>query len=964
MGGNRYGKMAAIAALVTFAWSAVLPLLAPSGARAGQPPQTSLSTTSLSISAPSSHSIGPIRSLNSGQPTIPEIASAREYLEQGKQAYQGGKFAAATDYFEQALKAAQDTDKAQAYTYLSLAQQQQGHWDAAQRSVSQSLELIQRLPASHIQQLLLGRALNTQGSLYLSQGRAKAALEAWQQAVTTYGSAGDRTRQLGSLLNQSQALQSLGYYSLARHALEEVERGLVQEPLNLRVLGLHHLGEMYWHIGELQKSRDVLLKAKQAAETAQNPALKSAVLLSLGNTEQARSNEKQALEYYQQAAELDSEAVGFQATLNQFRLLLRSRQPAMAQALIPILQSQLQGLSVNRDLLYGAANFAEGLMRLAFPEESFASQAYALQVEPQSLPVLARRPLGQKRSILKQSRRHLGRRPRRRSSELDGALNRPISSVDLAAAASTPTEQARLAVKTLAWVVKTADALGDTRASIYGQGYLGHAYELAQQWDAALALTQQAIAKANRIQARDIGYQWQWQAARIHQAQAQQSTSSEDAEAHQQAAKLAYEKSVDILKSLRNDLVAVQPDVQFSFQEQVEPIYRGFVDLLLQLNEALPEDSPEREDTLQLARQVLESFQVAELNNFFRAACIQEKEVDLDKIERDGTAVMYPIILRDRLAVIWSLPGQPLRSYTTPVKKAQVEETVTQLRNNLELKFTSPEGKDAGADLYNWLIRPVDATLKENNIQTLTFILDGALRDVPMAALYRREKKRYLVQDYSIALTPGLQLIAPKTLNLSQGKTLLAGVSEARNKLSALPFVKEELTQLSQLTRGKMLLDRRFTRKALEENVKTSAFSIVHLATHGQFSSEAEKTYISAWDTKVSVGQLSSALQGRDRSDPIELLVLSACETAEGDKRAVLGLAGLAVQAGARSTLASLWSLDDEAGSKFIQKFYHALAEDKSRAKALQEAQVALLKDPQYRHPTNWASYVLVGNWL
>jgi CHAT domain-containing protein len=142
---------------------------------------------------------------------------------------------------------------------------------------------------------------------------------------------------------------------------------------------------------------------------------------------------------------------------------------------------------------------------------------------------------------------------------------------------------------------------------------------------------------------------------------------------------------------------------------------------------------------------------------------------------------------------------------------------------------------------------------------------------------------------------------------------------------------------------------------------------VVHLATHGQFSSKAEDTFILTWDDRINIKQLNNVLKTRDRreSSIIELLVLSACQTAVGDKRAALGLAGMAVRAGARSTLASLWSINDAATASFMIKFYQNLADNKvTKAEALRRAQLALLQNPEYRHPYFWAPFILVGNWL
>ena len=165
-----------------------------------------------------------------------------------------------------------------------------------------------------------------------------------------------------------------------------------------------------------------------------------------------------------------------------------------------------------------------------------------------------------------------------------------------------------------------------------------------------------------------------------------------------------------------------------------------------------------------------------------------------------------------------------------------------------------------------------------------------------------------------------------------------------------------------------MLLNQEFTRYALAKKINESPFSVVHLASHGQFSSNPEQTYIRAWDNSINVNQLRSLLQTREsrQSSAIELLVLSACHTASGDRRSALGLAGVAVRAGARSTLASLWQVNDNSTAELMTNFYQKLSQSSNgtitKAEALQDAQLNLLH--RYKAPYYWASYVLVGNWL
>jgi CHAT domain-containing protein len=196
---------------------------------------------------------------------------------------------------------------------------------------------------------------------------------------------------------------------------------------------------------------------------------------------------------------------------------------------------------------------------------------------------------------------------------------------------------------------------------------------------------------------------------------------------------------------------------------------------------------------------------------------------------------------------------------------------------------------------------------------------------------------------------------------------LLGGLTQSRHGFSALLNVEDELQTVDSALSSRLLINQEFTTHNLTQLVTESSLPIVHLATHGQFSSDAEKTFILAWDRPILVKELGALLKAgdRNRTDPIELLVLSACETATGDKRAALGLAGVALESGTRSTLASLWNLEDASGAAFIDQLYQALAQSQvTKAEALRQAQLALLQDPDYRHPTYWSAYVLVGNWL
>lgn len=510
-----------------------------------------------------------------------------------------------------------------------------------------------------------------------------------------------------------------------------------------------------------------------------------------------------------------------------------------------------------------------------------------------------------------------------------------------------PSEIAQVLVE----AIQEARTLKDPRAEAYALGELGQLYKQVQQWTEAQDLTQDALQIAQAINASDIAYRWQWQLGQILKQQGKVTQ-----------AKVAYTEAVNTLQSLRTDLVAINPDVQFSFRESVEPVYRELVELLLQPK---AENQTEvSQENLKQARQIIESLQLAELDNFFRQACLSAKPEQIDQVDPNA-AVIYPIILPDRLAVILSLPGQPLRHYETRLPQRQVENILDQALQSLNPAFSNRQRLQFSQQVYDWLIRPTEDELATSGIKTLVFVLDGALRNLPMAALY--DGQQYLIEKYSIAISQGLQLLEPRSLVRERLKVLTAGLTEPRQGFSPLPAVEFELEQIASEVPSQVLLNQEFIKTTVKNQIKATPFPVVHLATHGQFSSKAENTFLLTWDGRINVKDLDELLQSRERADaePIELLVLSACQTATGDKRATLGLAGVAVRSGARSTLATLWSVQDQSTAELMVEFYRNLAQPEvSKAEALRQAQLSLLKKTEYKHPFFWASFVLVGNWL
>ncbi|MEH2436121.1 MAG: CHAT domain-containing protein [Nostoc sp.] len=496
----------------------------------------------------------------------------------------------------------------------------------------------------------------------------------------------------------------------------------------------------------------------------------------------------------------------------------------------------------------------------------------------------------------------------------------------------------------MADTVKSAQEIQDATAQAYALHQWAQLYRRKKQWSEAKELAEKSLNIARQLQADDLIAQSAWQVGQLYKQQGDR-----------KEAIIAYTEAVKSLKALRGDMVAVNPDVQFSFRESVEPVYRELVSLLL--------DEQPTQAALMQARELIESLQIAELDNFLGEACL-DKAQQIDEVDPTAT-VIYPIILSDRLGVILSKTGQPLRYYVTQKSQAEIEQTLDKFLVALNPVSDSKVRDQLSQQIYDWLIQKAEVDQAFIDTKTLVFVLDGRLRNIPMAALY--DGNQYLIEKYAVALSPGLQLMAARSLSSKHIDAIIGGISQSRAGFSPLPSVELEVKEISQTVPSTMLLNQKFTSLALAAHVKSSNANIIHLATHGQFSSRLEDTFLLTWDGQLNVKELSELLKNRsgNSSKAIELLVLSACDTAMGDDRAVLGLAGLAVKSGARSTIATLWPVKDKAAQMLMTRFYDQLRQPRvTKAEALRQAQINLIRQTDFRDPFFWSAFVLVGNWL
>jgi len=519
-----------------------------------------------------------------------------------------------------------------------------------------------------------------------------------------------------------------------------------------------------------------------------------------------------------------------------------------------------------------------------------------------------------------------------------------------------PTNRLRLrAHQSFQQALDIAERLGDRSIESYALGYLGQLYEQDGQPDAALALTRRAAFAAQQGQLPEALYRWEWQTGHLLKARGEAD-----------AALAAYRCSVETLQSIRNDVSLGYGNASSrrSFREAQGPLFFELADLLLGQAKSAS-DSNREQDLLREARDTVEQLKAVELEDYLCDDCVNVQRAKTQTLEAVDaqTAIVYLIPLPTRTEVLIGLTSG-LKRFTLDVGADALTTQVRQLRRNLETRTTYGYLAQA-QQLYDWVIRPVRGLLAENRINTLVFIPDGALRTIPFASLHDGE--RFLIQDFAVAVAPGLSLVEPHPIQREKARLLLNGLSEPVQGFPPLDFVPGELRSIEPMYPSETLLNGGFTLAEIKRKLTGEQYSIVHIASHGQFDRDVRKTFVLTYDSKLTLNDLEALIRpSQYRGRPVEMLVLSACQTAAGDDRAALGLAGVAVKAGARSAVATLWFVNDQSTSTLISELYGQLrlSPSVSKARALQAAQIKLLSDRRYRHPCYWAPYLIIGNWL
>lgn len=683
-------------------------------------------------------------------------------------------------------------------------------------------------------------------------------------------------------------------------------------------------------LGQSQQALQSLELALGLAQKSGDPLVEAPILGHLGRTYLTMRQLPQASEFLQQAlsfAHKQNSSPLLATTLNDLGILLVLQQQDQ-KAIDAFQDSGTHAQSAGLSLIAATArtNAARVLLRLGQPANSRVALDDALD--------------------------HL--------KDLPPSRDQSLSLISIALAYQRLTPQLPQAHDPL--VLRTAGVLqeaatlaeqqGDKRTLSYALGYLGHLYETEFRIDEALQFTRRALFSAQAVDAPESLYRWQWQLGRQLAATGQLDQ-----------AIASYRQAIVTLQPIRVELAQASSDGHVPDQDTVKPLFFELADLLLQ-RASLTEDAKAAEGYLLSARDAIEAYKTAELRDYFKDDCVDAVRSRLTTFDRlsSDTAVIYPIMFSSRLELLMSLPSG-LKRISVPVTAERLTREIREFRRLIE-KRTTREYVPHAQQLYDWLIRPLETDLSQLYITTLVFVPDSALRTIPLAALH--DGSSFLISKFALAMTPGLTLTDPRPLNRDRLRFLTAGLTKSVQGFPPLPYVADEVESIQRLYKSDQLLNNAFQASRLERELREGQYGGLHIATHGQFSTDVNDSFLLTFDGKLTMQTLDQLIGlFRFRQEPLELLTLSACQTGIGDDRAALGLAGVALKAGARSALATLWFINDEASATLIAEFYRQLRNPAiSKAVALQRAQIKLLGDRIYGHPAYWSPFLLLNNWL
>lgn len=821
--------------------------------------------------------------------------------------------------------------QSQSLINLGLIYLHQQEFTLADSTIKEALTVVNQIDDKNKNKSkLLNFVFEIQAEIEMQIASPEIAIQTWQKSSKIAEERGDISQFIYAEIKQTRALQELGFYRQALDKLTSIQSKLETAPENIiTAQAWLTLGENFSKISEFDQGKIALNKALKIAENNQQDSLIANIFIAQGNL--AFLMNKENIDYRFNSI---NQSQNYLENIDLFKNV----EARIYQNIIENNKKQ-----VNKEL-NNINNYYQKAINIHETAEIkvIANLTYlTLLTNYNNLENIDNLVYDILKNINK-----ISFNPNKNTINYRINLAHKLLEIDAKKYNNLIIEQLKLAYE-------ESNNINYIRGKSHALGNLGKLYFSLNNFQESQNLTAKALYFSQEIKASDLSYQWHWLLGKIARENNQRDKAIS-----------SYKSAVNILKNLRGDLVGINNDLEFDFRTNIEPIYREFVDLLLN-------DTPSDEE-IKLARNTIDSLQVAELDNFFRDACLDIKPINLEQIIDQETAIFYPIILADRLEVIVSIGNKVLHHHSVKIDQKKINSQIDILTNNLSAETLQDLNSIQLSlhNLYNDIIEPVKEKLVSFQVKNLVFVADGNLKNIPMSALF--DGNKYLVENYNIAVAPSLQLLPPENFKNSQQKVILSGLSDMNqdNELGKtfdpLPQVAVEIKKINNIIpQSQTLLNQEFTQNQLKKMINNSLSPIIHIATHGQFSSDKNSTFLLTWDEKIGIEELASLFQNYNKKQPLELLVLSACQTAVGDKRATLGLAGISLKAGARTTIASLWAVVDESTQLLISDFYQQLNNPSiSKAEALRKAQIDMIKNSQYSHPSYWSAFILIGNWL
>jgi len=389
-----------------------------------------------------------------------------------------------------------------------------------------------------------------------------------------------------------------------------------------------------------------------------------------------------------------------------------------------------------------------------------------------------------------------------------------------------------------------------------------------------------------------------------------------------------------------------------------------------------------------------------------RYADIREKRIEKPgKLQQairgfgHGAVAVHYLICENKLRMILTT-GEIQLVRDAGISEKALNRKIMNYRKVLQRPRLSPF--PLAEELYDIVIRPIEKDLAQARAKTLMLCLDGALRYLPVGALY--DGRRYLTEKYSIAVYTAAAGLSVEKAGSSPWKVAGFGLSRGINGLDPLKGVEAELEGIivrgendpDGVVPGVIYLNENFTYRRIGSALAQN-YPVLHLASHFELNpGRAENSYLVLGDgTELSLARIRE-----DRHDfsGVEMISLSACNTAVGTPGAngseIESFGALVQNKGAKSVLATLWPVSDKSTGGFMKNLYrlHEAGEGLSKSAALRAAQLCFIyggekagsgtrktglkadmhsklvftpdRKAPYAHPYYWAPFVLMGNWM